>query len=65
MIWIQVRDLRAEYARLASGLSWSRFPPATRCAATRDRPTAEVMKPARHGVGIYPGLPRARSSGAI
>jgi len=65
MIWLQVRDVRAEHGRLAaagvpvirasaaepwgliemwiedpmaSGSSWSRFPPSTLCAVTRDRP---------------------------
>ena len=91
MIWIQVRDVRAEYARLAAaevpvirepvtepwGLTemWIQDPDGVRIvlvevpgllpAAPRPAtgPAAEVMKPARHGVGIYPGLQRARSSG--
>jgi hypothetical protein len=74
MIWIQVRDIHAEYTRLASagvpairepaaepwgltecesripmasGLSWSRFPPITLSVVTRDRRNPKATNFAR------------------
>jgi predicted enzyme related to lactoylglutathione lyase len=81
MVWIQVRDVRAEHARLAaaavpvirapaaepwgltdtwiedpmaSGSSWSRFPPITLCAVTRDRCPHHDDEPCAQADGFEP-----------